>query len=286
MTFIVKFYKAERIPIEDSQHIHFFLSSASLNSCKRFEDGLPNLFAFCQSAKIAINWISKLYPTGWVISARATESKFIIMMGRAGSLLRNPASSFCLFSPFSNKQYNFTTSIRCRDSNPQPSEHESPPITTRPRLLQNNLLFETSSRFQTRKESTRFLDATKMRCFFARSLKLFLKWLFPTEMSFLTVFDMRRHSKHETIILISFQKKLRKWLARPQMVRYALSQNRTPEKSFSDEIFNVSGCCFKWADIGYFIEPNMSSKTVSKFRGFKTAFSVLVTFEDSAVTRG
>ena len=26
------------------------------------------------------------------------------------------------------------SSIRCRDSNPRPSEHESPPITTRPRL--------------------------------------------------------------------------------------------------------------------------------------------------------
>ena len=26
------------------------------------------------------------------------------------------------------------SSIRCRDSNPRPSEHESPPITTRPGL--------------------------------------------------------------------------------------------------------------------------------------------------------
>ena len=54
-------------------------------------------------------------------------------------------ASFCLFSIFSNKQYNFTTnicekcpcSIRCRDSNPQPSEHESLPITTRPGLPSN-----------------------------------------------------------------------------------------------------------------------------------------------------
>ena len=28
----------------------------------------------------------------------------------------------------------FPCSMRCRDSNPQPSEHESPPITTRPGL--------------------------------------------------------------------------------------------------------------------------------------------------------
>ena len=53
--------------------------------------------------------------------------------------------SFCLLSVFSNKQYNFTTnqcekmskftsSIRRRDSNPQPLERESPLITTRPGL--------------------------------------------------------------------------------------------------------------------------------------------------------
>ena len=45
---------------------------------------------------------------------------------------------------FSNKQYNFwqpvigkkcSSSIQCWDSNPQPLEHKSPPLTTRPRLL-------------------------------------------------------------------------------------------------------------------------------------------------------
>ena len=50
---------------------------------------------------------------------------------------------FCLFLVFSNKQYNFSTnqcekcpsSIWRWDLNPQPFEHESSPITTRPGLL-------------------------------------------------------------------------------------------------------------------------------------------------------
>ena len=54
---------------------------------------------------------------------------------------------FRLFSVFSNKQYNFTTniceknpsSIWCQDSNPQPSERESLPITTRPGLPRGQL---------------------------------------------------------------------------------------------------------------------------------------------------
>ena len=54
-----------------------------------------------------------------------------------------PGLFFIYFRSFSNKhQYNFTTinvkkcpsSIRHRDSNPRPSECESPPITTRPGL--------------------------------------------------------------------------------------------------------------------------------------------------------
>ena len=51
----------------------------------------------------------------------------------------HPRPLFCLFSSISNKHCNFTTiickypsSMWCRDSNPRPSEHESPPITTRP----------------------------------------------------------------------------------------------------------------------------------------------------------
>ena len=56
-------------------------------------------------------------------------------------------SRFRFFSVFSNKQYNFLlqinakncqssipSSIQCRDLSPQPLEHESPPITTRPEL--------------------------------------------------------------------------------------------------------------------------------------------------------
>ena len=47
---------------------------------------------------------------------------------------------FFVYFVFSNKQIlqqipiweKCPSSIRCRDSNPQPSEHESPPITTRP----------------------------------------------------------------------------------------------------------------------------------------------------------
>ena len=55
----------------------------------------------------------------------------------------HPPNLFHLFLVFSKKHYNFTTkqcekspsSNRCWDLNPQPSEHESPPITTRPGLL-------------------------------------------------------------------------------------------------------------------------------------------------------
>ena len=51
-----------------------------------------------------------------------------------------PRPLFHLFSVFSNKQHNFSTNqcetcpsiIKCQDSNPQPLEHESSPITTRP----------------------------------------------------------------------------------------------------------------------------------------------------------
>ena len=53
---------------------------------------------------------------------------------------------FSFIFVFSNTKYNFTTnkcekfpsSIRCRDSNSRPLEHESPPITTRPGLKPNN----------------------------------------------------------------------------------------------------------------------------------------------------
>ena len=60
-------------------------------------------------------------------------------------IMGQPRPLFCLFSVFSNKHhYNFynkyiwkkcPSSIRCRDSNPQPSYCESLPITTRPGLL-------------------------------------------------------------------------------------------------------------------------------------------------------
>ena len=54
-----------------------------------------------------------------------------------------PRPLFRLFSVFSNKHYTFLqqiyvkkipSSIWCRDSNPRPLEHVSPPITTRPGL--------------------------------------------------------------------------------------------------------------------------------------------------------
>ena len=60
-----------------------------------------------------------------------------------------PQPLFRLFSVFSNKHYNFLqqiyvkkcpSSLRCRDSNPRPSEHESPPITTRPGLPPSAIL--------------------------------------------------------------------------------------------------------------------------------------------------
>ena len=51
-------------------------------------------------------------------------------------------ASFCLFSSFqTNKQFlqqiyvkKCPSCVQCWDSNPQPSDHESPPITTRPGL--------------------------------------------------------------------------------------------------------------------------------------------------------
>ena len=64
-----------------------------------------------------------------------------------------PRPLFGLFSVFSSKHYNFLqqiyvkkcpSSIRCRDSNPRPSECESLPITTRPGLPPNNIIFSLS----------------------------------------------------------------------------------------------------------------------------------------------
>ena len=57
----------------------------------------------------------------------------------------HPCPLFCLFSSFQTNITIFTTinvkkcpsSIRCWDLNPQPSEHESPPITTRQVLPPN-----------------------------------------------------------------------------------------------------------------------------------------------------
>ena len=59
-----------------------------------------------------------------------------------------PASLFIYFRSFqTNIITNFTTnycpsSIRCRDSNPRPLEHESPPISTRPGLPSKVFLAE------------------------------------------------------------------------------------------------------------------------------------------------
>ena len=55
------------------------------------------------------------------------------------TFLNGPSSaSFLFIFVFSNKHQNTTL---CQDSNPQPSEHESPPVTTRPRLAPNLRLF-------------------------------------------------------------------------------------------------------------------------------------------------
>ena len=43
-----------------------------------------------------------------------------------------PRPLFNLFSSFQTNITNVTANIRWRDSNSQPLEHESPPITTRP----------------------------------------------------------------------------------------------------------------------------------------------------------
>ena len=52
-----------------------------------------------------------------------------------------PRPLFCLFSVFSKNNTLFTTSsIRCRDSNPRPLEHELSPITTIDLVSRPNLL--------------------------------------------------------------------------------------------------------------------------------------------------
>ena len=52
-----------------------------------------------------------------------------------------PGLFYRLFSIFSNKHYHFYNGIRCRNSNPQPLECESPLITTRQGLPSKNSLF-------------------------------------------------------------------------------------------------------------------------------------------------
>ena len=67
----------------------------------------------------------------------------------------HPRPLFHLFSSFQTNITIFTTnicekcpsSIRCWDSNPQPLEHESPPITTWPGLPPNTKLTSNSARF-------------------------------------------------------------------------------------------------------------------------------------------
>ena len=67
------------------------------------------------------------------LQALCKVNKGFLKMGQTRSL-------FLLFLVFSKKQYNFYNNSMCpssiwhRDSNPQPFEHESSPITTRPGL--------------------------------------------------------------------------------------------------------------------------------------------------------
>ena len=85
----------------------------------------------------AVQWYF-LLQSKWVFSGESITGVLFDWF-----FLNGPSPAYFLFIfVFSNNHYNFTTTkcekcpygSRCRDSNPRPSEHESPPVTTRPGL--------------------------------------------------------------------------------------------------------------------------------------------------------
>ena len=99
----------------------------------------PGLFS-------AISWNVERLKQSWKISAAA----FWPFRARSLFLMDQPWPLFHLFLSFQTHISNYATnayvkkcpsSIWCQDSNSQPLEHESPPITTRPGLLPRSLQF-------------------------------------------------------------------------------------------------------------------------------------------------
>ena len=91
-------------------------------------------------------------------------------------------ASFCLFSVFSNKQYNFTTNPcekmpcpsrkRHRDSNPRPLKHESSPITTRLGLPPQSILGCRTSLTVLQRRQTSLIIARNMCSSFSGKVQL------------------------------------------------------------------------------------------------------------------
>ena len=106
---------------------------------------------------VGLQWVIHicfLHASEWAlkeIKGSVTDNALRLLQIKSGKLERdndpilnkwaNPSLFFYLFSSFQTHITNFTTniyvkqcpsSLRCWDSNPRPSEHESPPITTRP----------------------------------------------------------------------------------------------------------------------------------------------------------
>ena len=108
----------------------------------------------------------------WLVFSRA---HFFILNGPI------PAS-FCLFSVFSNKQYNFTTNPcekmpcpsrkRHRDSNPRPLKHESSPITTRLGLPPQSILGCRTSLTVLQRRQTSLIIARNMCSSFSGKVQL------------------------------------------------------------------------------------------------------------------
>ena len=102
---------------------------------------LPNKLSFLFSQTLftlSLNHTKSSHPFPLTISMYVPDNYF-------GAFLKNgpPQPLFRLFSPFPTNITIFTANIcekcplsmQCWDSNPQPSEHESPPVTTRPGLI-------------------------------------------------------------------------------------------------------------------------------------------------------
>ena len=89
-----------------------------------------------------------MFPGGKILESQLWCPPFEALSKRQFTRKKIKAASFSFIFVLSNKNYNFyskymwkcPSSIWCWNSNPRPSEHESPPITTRPGLPPLNVL--------------------------------------------------------------------------------------------------------------------------------------------------